>query len=226
MKELKEYGVATSEKIIEEAGERSIDLDGREITVPRVARGFTYTTKDDEFPSTDLTCDNPYAEDVLSAKNILDFGCGVGRNLPWIAENTNAIYYGLDPNQVMLDNFWKVTDQKYTDMAFLLKSFDDIPEGMVFDVVVSTFVMQHLGYRAPEGSMNVTDMTQEIMKYTREGTIWFLLEHEMEEPGWLDRWFTENDIEPHVFIMNYGGQPDLIDRGQYSHLVIFKETKI
>lgn len=215
-KVLQEYGVSSSDRIIAEAEKNAV-------SVTQVARGYTYTMRDDGFPPTDLACDNPFADDVLAAKKILDFGCGVGRNLPWIADNTDANYYGIDPNTVMLDNFWEVSDQKYDGRVWLNDSLDNIPDDTVFDVVVSTFVMQHLGYRAPDGAMNVTDMTQEIMKHTREGTIWFLLEHEMEEPGWLQRWMDENDVEPDIFILNYGGQPDLLHRGQDDHLVIWKE---
>lgn len=218
VKRLEEYGCATSTRILDEAERVKVD-------VTAVARGYTYTTKDDGFPPTPLAFEgNPFNDEIRAAKNILDFGCGVGRNLPWIYENTDAIYYGLDPNPVMLENFWKVTDQKYTKMAFLLKSFEDIPKDMVFDVVVSTFVMQHLGYRAPEGVMDVSDITQEIMKHTRKGTIWFLHEHETEEPGWLDRWFTENDITPDFFELNWSGAPELTHRGNYAHLVLWRQT--
>ena len=217
MKTLQEYGVANSGNIINEA-----KRDNRPIE--EMARGYTYTTSDDRFPPTDLAMDNPFAADVLAAKNVFELGCGVGRNVPWIAENTEAMYYGLDPNEVMRESFWKVTDPKYADRVSVLDSFDAIPEDMVFDVVVSTYVMQHLGYRAPQGAMDVTDLTQEIMKHTHEGTIWYLLEHEREE-SWLDRWFTENDIDPDVFTINYGGQPDLLHRGQDNHLVIWRQDR-
>lgn len=82
MKEMKEYGMATFDRIIAEAGKREYDVNGRKITVTGVARGFTYTMRDDGFPPTDLSCDNPFTDDVLAAESILDFGCGVGRNLP------------------------------------------------------------------------------------------------------------------------------------------------
>lgn len=219
MRELKEFGVAQSSRVIDEA--RTCN-----VAIARVARGFTYTTRDDRFPSTDLTIDNPFADDIISAKNILDFGCGVGRNLPWIYENTNATYYGLDPNPVMLDNFWNVTDEKYADRVVLLKSFDDIPDGVWFDVIVSTFVLQHLGYsKTPEGAMDLTDMTQEIFKHSQIGTVWYLLEHE-REGKWVMRWLTENDLYPTVSIENYEGQPDLLDRGKDLQLVILQETKL
>jgi cyclopropane fatty-acyl-phospholipid synthase-like methyltransferase len=219
-KRLEEYGVCTSAKIVAEA-------EKAKVSVTKVARGYTYTTKDDKLPPTPLAFEgNPFNDEIRAAKNILDFGCGIGRNLPWIFENTDAIYYGLDPNPVMLENFWKVQDPEQINVqgVFLLKSFEDIPKNMVFDVVVSTFVFQHLGYRATEGVMDVNDMTQEIMKHTRPGTIWFLHEHEAEEQGWLDRWFTDNGIEPDFFELNWTGMPELTHRGHDAHLVLWRQT--
>ena len=216
-KKLLEYGVSRSENIINEAKSAKVEEY-------LVARGYTYTMRDDSFPPTRLANDdNPFSDAILAAKNILDFGCGVGRNLPWIYENTEATYYGIDPNQIMLDNFWVVIDKKYKDRTVLMSDFSELPDGLIFDMVVSTFVFQHLGYRSPEDAMNVTDMTQKIMQYTRKGTIWFLLEHEGEE-SWLDRWFTENDIEPDVFELNYTGLPEMTHRGTAAHLIIWKQT--
>lgn len=217
-KKLVEFGISSSSNIIAEATKVNKETSD-------MARSFTYTTRDNGFPPTNLGCAvNPFTRDILNAKNILDFGCGVGRNLPWIAENTDAMYYGLDPNRVMIENFWKVTDRKYEKKAVLLASFEEIPEGMIFDVVVSTMVMQHLGYRAPDGAMDVTDMTQRIMEHTREGTIWFVYEHEREE-HWIARWLDENNISPDVFELNYTGMPELLHRGSDSHLVIWREVK-
>ena len=64
-------------------------------------------------------------------KKICDIGCGVGRNLPWIMENTSAIYVGLDPNTTMTDNFWEVQSQNYNidswkDRVILCNDFNQI----------------------------------------------------------------------------------------------------
>jgi SAM-dependent methyltransferase len=215
-KKLLEYGISRSENIKREAEKENVEVSA-------VARGFTYTMRGDQFPPTRLANDdNPFNEDILKAKTILDFGCGVGRNLPWIYDCTPATYYGIDPNPVMLDNFWVITDERYKDRTVLASDFSELPDGIVFDVVVSVFVFQHLGYRAPDGAMDITDITQKIMQYTKTGTIWFLLEHELEE-SWLDRWFTENEIEPDVFKLNYRGLPEMTHRGWDAHLVIWKQ---
>ena len=193
-------------------------------TLEVIAKGYTYQKNDGEFPGTNLyIADNPFIQEVRDAKFILDVGCGVGRNLPWIYENTNAVYVGLDPNEVMHEAFWKICDPKYKDRVILVKNLDELPKDLTFDVVLITFVYQHLGYRAPEGGMNITDITSEIKKYSKKNTIWFLYEHDWEE-DWMNRWFVENDINPDVYIREYAGLVDLIDRGAH-HLIIWKETR-
>ena len=81
-RKLREYGIACSDKIKAESKDKEVELS-------RVARGYTYTMRDKSFPPTRLAFDdNPFSDDILAAKNILDFGCGVGRNLPWVSETT------------------------------------------------------------------------------------------------------------------------------------------
>ena len=154
-----------------------------------LAKGDTYTQLDGGFPPTNLACnENPFKEELLTAKYILDFGCGVGRNLPWIMNNTNAIYIGLDPNTTMTQFFWEIQEKQgydinnWKDRVILVNDFNQIPEGAKFDYVVSTFVLQHLGYRYDHPTtMNLTDITQTIKKHSNKEAIWFALEHDSEE---------------------------------------------
>ena len=215
-KRLIEFGVARSQNIINEAARANV-------SVTDVARGYTYTTRDDDFFSTPLVIPhNPFNAEVLAAKNILEIGCGVGRNLPWVYENTQAHYWGVDPNPVMLREFWNVTDTKYADRATIVADFSELPRDLVVDVVEVVFVFQHLGYRNPQEGMNVTEITREAMKFTRPGTIWWILEHEREE-RWMGRWFEDIGIEPDAFEFNYQGIPEMTHRGSDSHLVIWKQ---
>jgi hypothetical protein len=72
--------------------------------------------------------------------------------------------------------------------------------------------------------MNVTDITQEIMKHTIDGAIWFMLEHRGEE-DWMARWMFENSINPDVYIDHYEHpDPNMNCRGLHD-LIIFKENK-
>ena len=150
-------------------------IAGRDYPDMKMARGYTYTARDGSFPSTNLACaENPYTDELDTAQHILDFGCGVGRNLPWIMENTSAHYYGLDPNKDMHKYFWEVQESEgnpvdeWRDRVTLVTSFDELPD-VEFDYVVSTFVLQHLGYRFDRpGRMNLTDIGKEILTRLRE----------------------------------------------------------
>jgi cyclopropane fatty-acyl-phospholipid synthase-like methyltransferase len=210
MPELKKFGVASK------------DYPNAEL-----AKGDTYTRLDGSFPSTNLACEeNPYKDELKTAKYILDFGCGVGRNIPWIMENTTAIYVGLDPNTTMTNHIWDINDTKYKDRTIICNSFDEIPSDIVFDYVVSTFVLQHLGYRYNDSSMNITDITQAILKKSKPGTIFFHIEHDSEEE-WIGKWKEESNIELDVYIRTYKGLPELADRDHTApngghHLMIWK----
>src|SRR5204863_1037271 len=104
---------------------------------------------------------------------------------------------GFDPNDDMLKYFWETQDPKWKDRVTLISSFDDMdqnecgcPTYRKFDMVLSTFVFQHIGFRPPVGEMNVSDISNEIKKFTRDGTVWFLFEHQREET-WINRWAIE-----------------------------------
>ena len=210
-------------------------IAGRDYPDMKMARGYTYTAKDGSFPSTNLACDeNPYVDVVENAKYILDFGCGVGRNLPWIMENTEAHYYGLDPNEDMHKYFWEVQRsegnpvEEWQSRVTLVRSFDEIIDGIEFDCVVSTFVLQHLGYRFDmPGRMNLTDIGNEILTRLREGGILWALEHDSEE-RWIERWLKETGIKLDVYIRTYKGLEELTHRDHAAprggnHLMIFKK---
>tara|TARA_R110000822_G_scaffold257586_1_gene383136 strand:- start:1174 stop:1824 length:651 start_codon:yes stop_codon:yes gene_type:complete len=197
-----------------------------------LAKGDTYTRLDGSFPPTNLSCkENPYINELNVSKYILDFGCGVGRNLPWIMENTDAKYIGLDPNTTMTGHFWEVQSQQgydieaWKDRVTICNSFDEISSDIKFDYVISTFVLQHLGYRFNVPSMNITDITKAILEKTKSGTIFFLIEHDNEE-NWIPRWLQENDINLDVYIRTYKGLIELTDRDYLTneghHLMIWK----
>lgn len=200
------------------------------------ARGDTYTARDNSFPSTRLNCDeNPLRDRLKDANYILDFGCGVGRNLKWIMENTTAIYIGLDPNESMLKHFWDVQINEgynvdvWKDRVRLVSDFDEIPTDIKFDYVVSTFVLQHLGYRInPNGGMDIDDITKSILSRMQIGGVFFAIEHDSEEP-WIDRWLNTNNITPVQYIRSYQGLPELTHRDHVApngghHLIIFEYT--
>jgi SAM-dependent methyltransferase len=203
MKKLVEYGIASTHF-----------KDAQE------AHSHTYMTNDGRAVSTLLIfTDNPYNVQVAAAKHILDIGSGTGRNLDWIMQNTEAQYHGVDPNPSMHEFFWDIQDTKWQDRTHLYTSFDLPP--IHFDVVVCTFVFQHIGFRPPTGQMNVVDITKEALKFCTPDTVWIMYEHDWEEP-WIWQWMEECDILPQVILPNYKGIPELTDRGAH-HLIIWTD---
>lgn len=198
------------------------------------ARGYTYNTNENEFPPTPIFSPlNPYNEEIKNAKHVMEIGCGVGRNLPIIMEETNAHYYGVDPNVAMTDYFWQLQPEKWKSRVTLCKSFDELPVGVVMDFVLVTFVFQHIGFRPAAHQMNVSDITKQAMQHGDNNTVWFVLEHEREEQ-WQQRWISDCNIKPDVYYKP-GGHPHgggtipypefelMTHRGNDNNIIIFKQ---
>lgn len=192
------------------------------------AEKMTYLTSDGRLvPQPLIIKENPYNEEIKNANCILEIGCGVGRNVPWIMENTDAVYFGLDPNQSMLDHFWANRNKQWEYRISITSSWpvDNklIPK---IDVVLCVFVFQHLSYeKCPELTMNPTDIANHIRLHTHDDTIWFMLENGKRENGWQKRWFEETGFQPEVYIPgweNKSDYPELGHRGGHN-LIIFKE---
>jgi len=212
MKELVKFGVAA-----------------KDYTDANYAASETYMSHDAKLVSTPLTFpENPFNDRVSSAKVILDLGCGVGRNLEWVMENTNAIYIGLEPNESMLQFFWTHNEKyRHSDRIRLVRDFhelraivkaDELPP---IDVVVCTFVFQHIGFRPGITHMNVADITKAAQEFTAkpDGAVWIMYEHDWEEM-WIDRWEEECGITFDVYERSFN-YPLLTDRGLH-HLIIWR----
>lgn len=188
------------------------------------AMEWAYTKKDGAFPPTRLVFpENPFNDVISNASNILEIGCGSGRNVPWIMENTVADYTGFDPNPTMLKFFWDCNDNPTARRRCAIHStINDQVRSKLYDVVLTTFVFQHIGFRPRWPSMNVTDITRQILPLIKPGGIWLLFEHEVEEV-WQERWINEAGLRQRlaVYHKNFAGFPELNDRGQCHNLIIF-----
>ena len=212
MKSFEKFGVASKQYTSSKnaADDTYTDLFGNLISTPLV------------FP------DNPFTTDVLNAKVVFEIGTGVGRNIEWIMENTSAKYYGVDPNESMTKYVWDCNDEKYKNRVYVSNTFDDVISNIKIDVVISTFVFQHIGYMTPDNIKNVSDITTDIRKLTNNGCVWILLEHDGEDK-WIDRWFNDQKIVPDVYIRTFKNIESMTHRDHCApgghHLIIWKESK-
>lgn len=200
-------------------------IAGRQFTDAEDAKGNTYTEQSGNWPPTRLIHeDNPYSDVVKDAKYILEIGVGCGRNVPYILEETEADFYGIDPNESQLCHFWHyfpvwLNDQKHR--VHLYRDFTELPEGVTYDVIFSVATLMHLGYRY-NVRPNITDIVQSALKVLRPGGILWMLEHEREE-AWQERMLTECAIEPDVYEKYYTGLPEMTHRGTDMNLIIWKK---
>lgn len=209
-KKLDAYGVA------------AIDFESLEM-----AKAYTYDDNNRSFPPTPLIFpENPFNQDIAKAKNILEIGCGVGRNLPWVLNSTSAKYYGIEPNPSMMKYFNELNVNHDKNRFELHTSFETLPN-ITFDVIFVTFVFQHITYRPSGSSMNVDDITKKAFEYASDSTVFLLIEHDLEEEGWIEKWFENNKILSDVYLRQWTRKgkcsvQSLTDRGTHD-LIIFKK---
>ena len=104
---------------------------------------------------------------------------------------------------------------------------DEIEKGTKFDVMLSTFVLQHITYKNPS-AWNVSDIVNKMKEYAHEDTTWILYEHDGEYGGWIDKMFNECGITPEVYQRGYTGIEDHTHRDnsvgnrQGHHLIIWR----
>ena len=175
-------------------------------------------------PSTPLCCkSNPFCKEIKEAKNILEIGCGFGRNVTWIIENTNAKYFGIDPNKSVAASFQERNRRHDKDRIYFTHEFDEIITENKYDVILTTYVFQHL---APQPTkldvMNLNEITEEIFKVTKPGTIWFLIDHEAEKRHWQRDWFKRFNIKPEIYIKDCQDFEEIHPIGKHN-LTIFKQ---
>jgi SAM-dependent methyltransferase len=192
------------------------------------AMSSTYTTRDSGYPSFPLSFDaNPHSDECLKAKKVLDLGCGIGRNLKWIMENTEAHYYGMEPNKSMSQFFWDWNDEKYKDRVTIVSSWEEL-SGIEFDVMLSTFVLMHITYNVPTDVWNVSDIVDEMKKHANKETIWVMFEHDNEYGGWQEKMFAECGITPEVHIRHFKEIESQTHRDEFGggghNLIIWKGT--
>ena len=192
------------------------------------AMGQAYSGNDDEPVSFPMEFeDNPYSDECVNANSLFEIGFGCGRNAIGIHRDTDIHYHGLEPNETMSKWFWDWNDKKYEKRTSLYKDWDEIEDGTKFDVMLSTFVLQHITYKNSD-MWNVTDIIKKMKEYAHEDTTWILYEHDGEHEGWIDRMLSECGIAPIVYHRGYTGienhthRDNLVGNQQGHHLLIWR----
>jgi len=191
------------------------------------AKNLTYTNKNHELVTTPLIFkSNPYSDKIKDLNNIFEIGCGVGRNIDWILKNTSATFISVEPNPSMISALYELFPEYINNSRVKIYSdFSQLDKEIKFDMVLSTFVLQHIGYMPPDDIYNVEDIVREISDYCKEETIWLMIEHDSEDK-WIERLLNNCNIKPDVFIRGFKEIEELTHRDYTTndghHLIIFK----
>lgn len=189
---------------------------------------WTYQTRDGrlvptplDFPGIDRR--DEVRETVERASAVMEIGCGIGRNMPWIMDHSAAHFYGVEPNADMFRFFWDVQDRKHAPRVTL--SPELFPETVKADVVLTVMALQHLAVKPPAGAMDHVEITREVIRRNcRPGTLWVHFESECDG-DWLNDWTRACGITPLVYWRNYDGIPELNHRLSTHHLIVWRVTE-
>jgi SAM-dependent methyltransferase len=170
--------------------------------------------------------ENPFNDEVLLARKVLDIGCGCGRHLRYFMERTGADYIGLEPPDSQMQRwFWEAQEhfnpgykERFGHRVRLVNSFDQLDDDI--DLVVCTHVFQHF-HEGDEKNMDAADIAKEVMKHTINGCVWILREHDNKDPGWIDRWLIKVGARPEC---HFGDEHEFRNKRQI-YFIAFKEDK-
>jgi len=75
--------------------------------------------------------------------SILDFGCGIGRNIPYLINNSKAKVYGYDfPNMIALAREF-LGPEVWNKVIWINPPIENL-KGYRFDLILATLVFQHI----------------------------------------------------------------------------------
>lgn len=106
---------------------------------------------------------------------VLEIGCGWGRNAQFFKETTNIKYFGFDPSPTSLNLFKK---QKFPkDRFYVADSINDKILKNKYDLIFSTYVLQHIGFPKDEPQFGCYAIMQTLLPCLNDEG--FLLFHEL-----------------------------------------------
>ena len=116
-----------------------------------------------------------YYKDLLNKDqvNVLEIGCGWGRNAQWFKDKININYYGFDTSQTSLRYFNDLQLPK--ERFYTSLDIDQVILSQKYDLIFSTFVLQHIGFYGGD-ILDVNGITKSLIPLLNFCGFWFSYE--------------------------------------------------
>ncbi|MDO8659932.1 MAG: class I SAM-dependent methyltransferase [Candidatus Parcubacteria bacterium] len=121
-----------------------------------------------------------YGDLIDRTEKVLEIGCGCGRNAQFFLNETDHIkYYGFDSSELSLkcfkkNSFWDFTNKK--DRFYVSNNIDEIIFGQKYDLIFSTYVLQHIGFSTDLSVWDAFYITKELWNNLNIGGYFMIYE--------------------------------------------------
>jgi hypothetical protein len=136
--------------------------------------------------------ENPFSDALNLTGNVLELGPRLGVNKEWVTQNTKLRYYGYEPRN---EFHAKIRTEKE---GLIVGSLKDIPTDIKFDVIFARNFLDCL--ISASGVAALDEVTQDLVRLSKNGCLWIFLESEMPGNEWIDDWTSRFGIYPDVYM--------------------------
>jgi 2-polyprenyl-3-methyl-5-hydroxy-6-metoxy-1,4-benzoquinol methylase len=120
---------------------------------------------------------------------VLEIGCGWGRNAQYFKDKENVKYYAFDTSPTSLELFSKQDFSK--DRFYAALDIDETILSQEYDLIFSTYVLQHIGYPESVEVMNVNQILDKVVPCLKlDGCMFF---HELFQGQ--NKWHPSNLVQ-------------------------------
>lgn len=125
-------------------------------------------------------------------EKVLEIGFGCGRNAQFFMNETQHVkYYGFDTSTVGLKYF--LAQQFPEDRHYVSCDIDEEILSQKYDLIFSTYVLQHIGFSNNLEIYDSNRMTQILWALLKDGGYWMSHEGRTGDNGWnCDKWLNDN----------------------------------
>lgn len=137
----------------------------------------------DRTPS-NLLCEplfNIYGNLFDGPVKVLEIGCGCGRNANFFKDKPTVEYFAFDTSATSLAYF---RAEKFPDRFYVAEYPDDIILAQQYDLIFSTFVLQHIGIFDGRDTLDAVRLSKLLMPTLVIGGYWLAFELHQGQNNW------------------------------------------